>query len=157
MPKIAPAASDIATTINALSKPVDVSEPVVSALGVCSAKPATLAYPNTLAGIEENISICANRHIIKTVIPITMPAQMGKVKVSANGMFIISSKAIHAMMAPNMEQIMVLCNAVLSPPMAKKHAQEINAIQIKTMPDNGPKHIAAAIPPKIPILIDKAV
>ena len=156
MPRTAPTTSEITITINALLKLAEVSASIENAGGVCNARLATLAYPKTLAGNAENTSICANRHIIKTVAPTTIPAQMGKVSTPAKGTPRIISNAIQARTAPRMEQTIVFCNAFPSPPIAKKHAHAMNTAQIKTTPVNGPRHNAAAIPPSAPMLTDKA-
>lgn len=81
---------------------------------------------------------------------------MGVVNIPANGIPRIMSSAIQAITAPRAEQTIVFCNAFPSPPIAKKHAQAINTAQIKTIPDSGPRHNAAAIPPKTPMLTDNA-
>src|SRR3984957_13134572 len=112
-PSTAPMIREITPTMKGFSSEAEVTAP--SLLPV-KARPATAAYPSTPAGMSLSIGALAAYTRMKTVIKTQIAAQSGTPSAPPSGIWVTSSSAIKAMMAPNILFVSALVSPSSLPP-----------------------------------------
>src|ERR1700722_8387686 len=112
-PSTAPMIREITPTMKGFS-----SEAVVTAPSLLPVKasPATAAYPSSPAGMSLSIGALAAYTRMKTVIRTHIPAQSGTPRAPPSGIWVTSSSAIKAMIAPNILFVSALVSPASLPP-----------------------------------------